>query len=102
MGNATTVSRCKLTFGRKVAKAARTALRLLLQDQPPQATPSQESDRESDLDLRDLFTIDVAGRCWPLDGWDSYYQLCSPSIKLTSSVNYSKILVALCVPLPSS
>ena len=49
-----------LSFGRTVSNAARAALRLFLQDQPPQTTPSPESDTGSDLDLTELFTVDVA------------------------------------------
>jgi len=49
-----------LSFGRTISNAARAALRLFLQDQPPQTTPSPESDTGSDLNLTELFTVDVA------------------------------------------
>lgn len=49
-----------LSFGRTVSNAARAALRLFLQDPPPQTTPNPDSDTDSDLDLVELFTVDVA------------------------------------------
>ena len=49
-----------LSFGRTVSNATRAALRLFLQDPPPQTTPNPESDTDSDLDLTELFTVGVA------------------------------------------
>ena len=48
-----------LVARRPVSNAARAALRLFLQDPPSQTTPNPESDTDSDLDLTELFTVQV-------------------------------------------